>query len=81
MMIHVSDEYACDIVIARLQDDYEQIIDDIKIIEDMNRAGETNINIDKFYMIRDSIKNVLRYHMEEDLFYEWEDIINEQGME
>jgi hypothetical protein len=78
MMIHVSDEYAHDIVIARLQDDYEQIMDDIKIIEAMNRAGETNISIDKFYTVRDSIKNVLRYHMEEDLFYEWEDMINDE---
>jgi len=78
MMIHVSDEYAHDIVIARLQDDYEQIMDDIKIIEAMNRAGETNISVDKFYTVRDSIKNVLRYHMEEDLFYEWEDMINDE---
>ena len=78
MMIHVSDEYAHDIVIARLQDDYEQIMDDIKIIEAMNKAGETNISVDKFYTVRDSIKNVLRYHMEEDLFYEWEDMINDE---
>ena len=43
------------------------------MISAMNRAGETNISLDKFYMVRNSIKTVLRYHMEEDLFEEWED--------
>jgi len=76
MIIHISDEYAHDIIVAKLQDDWLDINDDIRVIEAMNRAGETNISLDKFYMVRDSIKNVLRYHMEEDLFQEWEDEIN-----
>lgn len=73
MHIHISDEYACDIIIAKLQEDWLDIGDDIRIIESMNTAGETSISLDRFYTIRDSIKNVLRYHMEEDLFAEWED--------
>ena len=77
MIIHISDEYAHDIIVAKLQDDWLDINDDIRVIEAMNRAGETNISLDKFYMVRDSIKNVLRYHMEEDLFQEWEDEIND----
>lgn len=76
MYIRISDEHAHEIIIAKLQDDYEDIIDDIKVIEVMNKAGETNISLDKFYMVRDSIKNVLRYHMEEDMFDEWEDTIS-----
>ena len=79
MHIHISDEYAHDVIVAKLQDDYEDITDDILVIEAMNRAGETNINLDKFYDIRDAIKIVLRYHMEEDNFEEWEDYINEIG--
>lgn len=79
MHIHISDEYAHDVIVAKLQDDYEDITDDILVIEAMNRAGETNINLDKFYDIRDAIKIVLRYHMEEDNFEEWEDFINENG--
>lgn len=73
MIVHVSDEYAHDIIITKLQDDYEDVTDDILVIEAMNRAGETHISLDKFYMVRDAIKTVLRYHMEEDLFEEWED--------
>lgn len=77
MIIHISDEYAHDIIVTKLQDDWIDINEDIRLIEGMNRAGETNISLDKFYMVRDSIKNVLRYHMEEDLFQEWEDEIND----
>ena len=77
MIIHISDEYAHDIIVTKLQDDWIDINEDIRVIERMNRAGETNISLDKFYMVRDSIKNVLRYHMEEDLFQEWEDEIND----
>jgi len=73
MFIQISDEYAHDIIITKLQDDWLDINDDIKMISAMNRAGETNISLDKFYMVRNSIKTVLRYHMEEDLFEEWED--------
>ena len=73
MQIYISDEYAHDIIITKLQDDYEDVTDDILVIEAMNRAGETHISLDKFYMVRDAIKTVLRYHMEEDLFEEWED--------
>ena len=75
MFIQISDEYAHDIIITKLQDDWFDINDDIKMISAMNRAGETNISLEKFYMIRDSIKNVLRYHMEEDHFEDWEDEI------
>lgn len=77
MHIYIPDDYAYDIIVNKLQEDYEDICDDIAIIESMNNAGETEISLDKFYSVRDSIKNVLRYHMEEDLFYEWEDIVNE----
>jgi|TARA_A200000159_G_scaffold163769_1_gene191164 hypothetical protein len=73
MFIQISDEYAHDIIITKLQEDWLDINDDIKMISAMNRAGETNISLDKFYMVRNSIKTVLRYHMEEDLFEEWED--------
>jgi uncharacterized protein YlzI (FlbEa/FlbD family) len=76
MIIHISDEYAHDIIVTKLQDDWLDINDDIRVIEAMNRAGETHISLEKFYLVRDSIKNVLRYHMEEDLFQEWEDEIN-----
>lgn len=75
MFIQISDEYAHDIIITKLQDDWFDINDDIKMISAMNRAGETNISLEKFYTIRDSIKNVLRYHMEEDHFEDWEDEI------
>lgn len=73
MFIQISDEYAHDIIITKLQEDWLDINDDIKMISAMNRAGETNISLDKFYIVRNSIKTVLRYHMEEDLFEEWED--------
>ncbi len=78
MFIHISDEYAHDIIITKLQEDWLDIRDDIRVIEAMNRAGETNISLDKFYLVRDSIKNVLRYHMEEDHFSEWEDELNDE---
>lgn len=77
MHIHISDEYVHDIIVAKLQDDYEDICDDIMVIEAMNRAGETEIDISKYYSVRNSIKNVLRYHMEEDMYYEWEDLVDE----
>lgn len=76
MMIHIADEYAHDIIICKLQDDYIDIQEDIRVIDAMNRAGDTDISLDKFYLVRDSIKNVLRYHMEEDLYYEWEDTLD-----
>lgn len=73
MYIHISDEYAHDVIIAKLQSDYEEICDDITLITAMNKAGETNINLDNFYLVKNSIRVVLRYHMEEDMFDEWED--------
>ena len=72
-MIHISDEYAHDIIVCKLQDDWQDICDDIRIIKHMNDMGETNIKLDKFYAVRDAIGLVLRYHMEEDLFEEWEE--------
>ena len=71
MMIHISDEYAHDIIIHKLQDDYEDICDDIRLIKYMNDVGETNINLKNFYEVRDAIGLVLRYHMEEDWYEEW----------
>jgi hypothetical protein len=73
MMIHISDEYAHDIIVHKLQDDYEDICDDIRVIKYMNDMGETNINLRNFYEVRDAIGLVLRYHMEEDLFEEWKE--------
>lgn len=73
MMIHISDEYAHDIIVHKLQDDYEDICDDIRVIKYMNDMGETNISLKNFYEVRDAIGLVLRYHMEEDLFEEWKE--------
>ena len=73
MYIQISDEYAHDVIVAKLQDDYDDICDDIAMIQAMNRAGETNIQLDSFYLVKNSIRVVLRYHMEEDMFDEWED--------
>lgn len=73
MYIQISDEYAHDVIVAKLQDDFDDICDDIAIIQSMNAMGETNINLDNFYLVKNSIKTVLRYHMEEDMFAEWED--------
>ena len=78
MMIKISDEYAHDILIVKLQEDFLEISSDIEMIETMNDLGETQISTAKFHVVRDSIMNVLKYHMEEedflDFFSEYEDM-------
>jgi len=69
MFINISDEYAHDIIIAKLQDDYEDITDDILIIQAMNRAGETNISLGKFVKQISASVSFTRLKMQLERYY------------
>ena len=50
MMIKISDEYAHDILIVKLQEDFLEISSDIEMIETMNDLGRLKFHLQSFML-------------------------------